>query len=99
VDVSPTNHFHTLYLRSAAISDVLMRIGAGRAEIFHNGVFSELAGMAELSNWNGRMDRRETPRRVRRGNAPTGAPRASAVNCLYGRVLERSAPSTRRTNG
>ena len=57
--VDPANHFHTLYLRSAAISDALMRLAAGREQILRHGVFSELVGaVAELSNLSGRMTAR-----------------------------------------
>ena len=59
VAIDPANHFHTLYLRSAAISDALMRIAAGHDEILRNGAFSELlGGIGELSNLSGRMTAR-----------------------------------------
>ena len=59
VAVDPANHFHTLYLRSAAISDALMRLAAGRGDVLRNGAYGELlGGLAELSNLSGRMTAR-----------------------------------------
>jgi hypothetical protein len=59
VAVDPANHFHTLYLRLAAISDALVRNAAGRTEILTNPVFGELlGGIADLSNLSGRMTSR-----------------------------------------
>jgi hypothetical protein len=59
VAVDPANHFHTLYLRLAAISDALMRQCAGREEILTNPAFGELlGGIAELSNLSGCMTAR-----------------------------------------
>ena len=57
--VDPANHFHTLYLRLAAISDALIRQSAGRSEILTNPVFGELLGaISEMSNLSGRMTAR-----------------------------------------
>jgi len=59
VAIDPANHFHTLYLRSATISDALMRLAAGHEDILRNVAFGELlGGIAELSNLSGRMTAR-----------------------------------------
>lgn len=56
VAADPANHFHTLYLRLAAISDALMRGAGSRNEVLTNAAFGELVGgIAEISNLSGRM--------------------------------------------
>jgi hypothetical protein len=56
VAVEPVNHFHTIYMRLAAMSDALIHEPSSREEILRNPVFGELiASIAELSNLSARM--------------------------------------------
>ena len=52
----PVNHFHTIYMRLAAMSDALIHQASTRDDILKNPVFGELIGsIAELSNLSARM--------------------------------------------
>jgi hypothetical protein len=52
----PVNHFHTIYMRLAAMSDALIHQASTREDILKNPVFGELIGsIAELSNLSARM--------------------------------------------
>lgn len=54
--VEPVNHFHTIYMRLAAMSDALIHEVSTREDILKNPVFGELIGsIAELSNLSARM--------------------------------------------
>jgi hypothetical protein len=54
--VAPVNHFHTIYMRLAAMSDALIHEASTREDILKNPVFGELIGsIAELSNLSARM--------------------------------------------
>ena len=54
--VVPVNHFHTIYMRLAAMSDALIHEASTRDDILKNLVFGELIGsIAELSNLSARM--------------------------------------------
>jgi hypothetical protein len=53
---APVNHFHTIYMRLAAMSDALIHEASTREDILKNPVFGELIGnIAELSNLSARM--------------------------------------------
>ena len=54
--VAPVNHFHTIYMRLAAMSDALIHEASTRDSILKNPAFGELIGsIAELSNLSARM--------------------------------------------
>jgi hypothetical protein len=54
--VEPVNHFHTIYMRLAAMSDALIHEASTRDDVLKNPVFGELIGsIAELSNLSARM--------------------------------------------
>ncbi len=54
--VAPVNHFHTIYMCLAAMSDALIHEASTHDDILKNPVFSELIGsIAELSNLSARM--------------------------------------------
>jgi hypothetical protein len=56
IAVEPVNHFHTIYMRLAAMSDALIHEASSRDDILRNPVFGELIGsIAELSNLSARM--------------------------------------------